>query len=120
MLKNLPVIGPSLTSLEPYEAVGNSDSYIDYGYQHLYQWTFWPGFHGIDTNGSRSLAWYLDLLARQQSPSDKLVQGTEVGYTEYTDLGGLAEEANGKYMARIFAEFFRCGVYRTYKYELVD
>ena len=28
LLKNLPVIGPSLTKVESYEAVGNSDSYI--------------------------------------------------------------------------------------------
>ncbi len=120
MLKNLPVIGPSLTSLEAYKAVGSVDPYIDYGNQHLYQWTFWPGFGGLDKNGSRSLTWYLDELARYQSPSGKLVQGTEAGYTGYIETGGLSEEADGKYMARIFAEFFRRGVYRTYKYELID
>lgn len=120
MLRNLPIIGPSLTTLEAYEAVGNADSYIDYGNQHLYQWTFWPGFDGMDTNGSRSITWYLDKLARFQSPSGKLVQGTEAGYTGYIETGGLSEEADGKYMARIFAEFFRRGVYRTCKYELVD
>ena len=120
MLKNLPVIGPSLTSLEAYEAVGNSDSYIDYGNQHLYQWTFWPGFDGLDKNGSRSITWYLDDLARQQSPSGKHVQGTEAGYTDYVETGGLSEEADGKYMARIYAEFFRRGIDRTYKYEFVN
>ena len=120
LLRDLPVIGPSLTTLEAYEAVGNADSYIDYGNQHLYQWTFWPGFDGMDKNGSRSITWYLDDLARCQSPSGKRIQGTEAGYTNYIETGGLSEEADGKYMARIFAEFFRRGVYRTYKYELVD
>jgi hypothetical protein len=120
MLKNLPVIGPSLTSLEAYKAVGSVDPYIDYGNQHLYQWTFWPGFDGLDKNGSRSITWYLNELARQQSPSGKRVQGTEGGYTDYIQTGGLSEEADGKYMARIFAEFFRRGIYRTYKYELVN
>jgi hypothetical protein len=120
MLRNLPVIGPSLVSLAAYEAVGNSDSYIDYGNQHMYQWTFWPGFSGGDKNGSRSITWYLDKLARYQSPSGKRVQSTEAGYTNYIEVVGLSEEADGKYMARIFAEFFRCGVYRTYKYELVN
>jgi hypothetical protein len=120
MLKNLPVIGPSLTTLEAYEAVGNADQYIDYGNQHLYQWTYWPGFSGYDTNGSRSITWYLNELARRQSPSGKRVQGTEAGYTDYIQNGGVSEEADGKYMARIFAEFFRRGIYRTYKYELVN
>jgi hypothetical protein len=120
MLRNLPVIGPSLVSLEAYEAVGNSDPYMDYGNQHMYQWTFWPGFSGGDKNGSRSITWYLDDLARYQSPSGKPVQSTEAGYTDYIEIVGLSEEADGKYMARVFAEFFRRGVYRTYKYELVN
>ena len=120
MLKNLPVIGPSLTTLAAYEAVGNMDEYIDYANVHLYQWTFWPGFYGLDNNGSTSIAWYLNYLAREQSPSGKLVQATEAGYTNYVAFGGLSEEAEGKYIARLFAEFFLCGIYRTYKYELVN
>jgi hypothetical protein len=120
MLRNLPVIGPSLTSLEAYEAVGNLDPYIDYVNQHMYQWTFWPGFGGSDKNGTRSITWYLDKLARQQSPSGKRVQATEAGHSTYVDYGGLSEEADGKYMVRTFAEFFRRGIYRTYKYELVN
>jgi hypothetical protein len=120
ILRNIPVIGPSLVFLESYEAVGNGDSYIDYGNQHMYQWTFWPGFAGGDTNGSRSITWYLDKLALLQSPSGKRVQATEAGYTNYVEVVGLSEEADGKYMPRVFAEFFRRGVYRTYKYELVN
>jgi hypothetical protein len=100
--------------------VGNLDPYIDYANLHLYQWTFWPGFNGLDNNGSTSIPWYLNYLARQQSPSGKRVQGTETGYTNYIEYGGLSEEADGKYMPRIFAEFFRQGIYRTYKYELVN
>ncbi|UJR11740.1 hypothetical protein I4U23_015921 [Adineta vaga] len=120
LLKKLPVIGPSFTTFEAYNIVGNSDSFIDYGNQHFYYWTYWPGFPGYDSNGTRSITWYLDYLAPQQSPSGKIVQGTEAGHTNYIQVGGLSEEADGKYMARIFAEFFRRGIYRTYKYELVD
>jgi len=119
-LKHLPIIGPSLTTLKAYESVGNADPYIDYANIHLYQWTFWPGFNGLDQNGSTSIPWYLNYLARQQSPEGKLVQVTETGYTNYIDYGGLSEEADGKYMPRIFAEFFRQGIYRTYKYELIN
>jgi len=120
LLKNIPIIGPSLTTLEAYQAVGNSDPYIDQGNQHIYQWTYWPGFSGYDANGTRSITWYLDELGKLQSPSGKPVQATETGYTNFVDIGGLSEEADGKYMARIFAEFFRRGIYRTYKYEFVN
>ncbi len=119
-LKHLPIIGPSLTSSKAYESVGNADPYIDYANIHLYQWTFWPGFNGLDNNGSTSIQWYLNYLARQQSPSGKPVQATETGYTNFIDYGGLSEEADGKYMPRIFAEVFRQGIYRTYKYELIN
>jgi hypothetical protein len=120
-LRNLPVIGPSLTSLEAYEAVGNFDQYIDYANLHMYQSTYWPGNEGWDKkNGSPSITWYLNELARQQSPSGKRVQTTEAGYHNDIQNGGLSEEAEGKYTARIFTEFFRRGIYRTYRYELVN
>ncbi|CAF1353026.1 unnamed protein product [Adineta ricciae] len=120
ILKNFPVIGPSLVNYESYVAVGNSDSFIDYGNQHIYYWTYWPGFSGYDSNGTRSLDWYLNLLARAQSPSGKPLIATETGHTTFIEVGGLSEEADGKYTARLLAEFFRRGIYRTYKYELVD
>lgn len=120
MLKHVPVVGPSLISLEAYEAVGNSDPFMDIGNQHMYQWTYWPSFNGSDANGTRSITWFLDKLARLQSPSGKPVQATESGYTNFVDIVGLSEEADGKYMPRIFAEFFRRGVSRTYKYEFVN
>ena len=37
MLRHLPVIGPSLTSEQAYEAVDDLDQYIDYANLHLYQ-----------------------------------------------------------------------------------
>ncbi len=120
MLRHLPVIGPSLTSLEAYEAVGNADEYIDYVNLHMYEWSYCPGFPGWDNNGSHSITWYLNELARQQSPSGKPVQSTEAGYHNDIKTGGLSEEAEGKYTARMFAEFFRRGVYRTCKYELTN
>jgi hypothetical protein len=120
MLRHLPVIGPSLTSLEAYEAVGNADDYIDYVNLHMYQWSYSPGFSGWDNNGSHSITWYLNELAHQQSPSGKPVQSTEGGYHNDIQTGGLSEEAEGKYTARMFAELFRRGVYRTCKYELTN
>ena len=120
MLKNLPVIGPSLTSFKAYETVGNLDMYIDYVNLHMYQGSHWPGMPGVDSNGSYSITWYLEKLAPLQSPSGKRVQATETGYHNYIPHGGVSEEADGKYTVRALAEFFRRGVYRTSKYELVN
>jgi hypothetical protein len=121
MLRNVPIIGPSLTSIEAYEAVGNMDRYIDYVNLHLYQWGYWPGNEGWNGKGAiPSITWYFNNLAHLQSPSGKLVQTTETGYQDNLQHAGLSELADGKYAARAFAEFFRRGIYRTFKYELVN
>ena len=120
VLKNIPVIGPSLTSPDAYEAVGNSDSFMDYANVHIYQWSYCPGFSGWDNNGSHSINWYLNELVPIQTPSGKPVQSTEAGHHNYLPNGGVSEEADGKYTARTLAEFYRRGIYRTYKYELAD
>ena len=120
LLENLPVIGPSFTREEAYEAVGDSDQFIDYTNVHLYQGNHWPGSNGWGDHGYGSIRWALAWLARFQSPSGKLVQSTEAGYSNYLPTGGISEEAEGKYTARMLAEFFRRSFARTYKYELVN
>lgn len=120
LLRHLPVIGPSLTSESAYEAVGNLDQYIDYVNLHLYQWRRWPGNNGSGDSGYGSITWFLDHQARHQSPSGKPVQATEAGYNNLVLKGGISEEAEGKYTIRMFAEFFRRGIVRTFKYELVN
>ncbi len=64
--------------------------------------------------------WFIDDLARLQSPSGKHIQTTETGHHNDIRNGGVSEEADGEYAARMFAELFRRGIYRTYKYELVN
>jgi hypothetical protein len=66
------------------------------------------------------LSRYVNINARYQSPSVKHIQSTEGGYHNYIPSGGISEEAEGKYIIRMFAEFFRRGIARTYKYQLVD
>jgi hypothetical protein len=119
-LRNLPVIGPSLTTLQAYQAVGSLDLYIDYVNVHLYQGPFWPGISESDPNNTHSITWYLNEFAPLQSPSGKRVQATETGYHNYFPPGAVSEEADGKYTIRGLAEFYRRGVYRTSKYELID
>jgi len=119
-LRNLPVLGPSLTSEEAYKAVGNSDQYIDYVNLHAYQANRWPGNNGYGNHGYGSITWFLNWLAPYQSFSGKPIQATEAGYHNDISSEGLSEEAEGKYTGRMFAEYFRRGFTRTYKYELVS
>lgn len=86
---------------------------------YIYQ-TYWPGFSNINDTGHAGLTWYSNFVARQQSPSRKSIHATEVGYTNYIPDLGVSEEAEEKYMARLYAELFRRGVVRTCQYELVD
>ena len=68
MLKHLPVIGPSLTSEQAYETVGDWDQYIDYANIHLYQGTHNPGTSGSGDHEQGSITWYINFFARHQSP----------------------------------------------------
>jgi hypothetical protein len=120
ILGHLPVLAPSLTSEEAFKAVGDSDQYIDYVNLHLYQSDRWPGNNGWGNHGYGSITWALNWLAWYQSPSGKPVQCTEAGYSNEYQGQGVSEEAGGKYTARMFAEYFRRGFTRTYKYELAN
>lgn len=121
LLRHIPIIAPSLTSREAYNAVSIMDPYIDYVNLHLYQWGYWPGNDGWDGKGAiPSITWYFKNFAQIQSPTGKLVQATETGYQDNLPNRGLSEIADGKYAVRACAEFFRRGIYRTFKYELID
>jgi len=119
-LKHVPIIGPSLTTEQAYESVGDRDQYIDYANLHLYQGRRWPGYNESSNQGYGSITWFFNHLARHQTPSGKPIQATEAGYHNGFSNGSLSEEAEGKYIIRMYAEFFRRGIVRTYKYELVD
>ena len=47
ILKSLPIIGPSLTSTQAYQDVGDLDQYIDHPNLHIYQ-QYWPGFNDLN------------------------------------------------------------------------
>lgn len=131
-LKNLPIIGPSLVRYESYDAVGNLDPWIDYTNIHPYFGQHRPGDPGWGGNGYGSIRWWQNEILPLQSPSGKPNQATECSYhNDYItrtrsngDLyneGGISEEAEGKYTARMFAEFYRTGLaVRSYKYELLS
>ena len=79
MLKNLPIVAPSLTSLHTFDLVDDLDPYIDYVNLHIYLGIIWANFPGWDVNGSYSINWSLNYLVPRQSPSGKRVQATETG-----------------------------------------
>ncbi len=60
----------------------------------------------------------LDIFAGAFAP--KPMCATETGYSTNTAGGGLTEAAHGKYMPRLFCEYFRKGIQRAYSYEFVD
>lgn len=123
LLKNRPILGPSLTSEEAYKKVGDLTSIINYTNAHPYAGGRNPGTKGWGDNGYGSLPWVFQYNTRRQSAS-KPPQFTECGYHNAvnSDSGhvGTSETAVGKYMSRMFAEYFRHGVARAFLYELVD
>ncbi len=123
-LRNLPVIGPSLTSPQAYKEAGDLSPWLDYSCAHPYLSGRHPGTKGWGDNGYGSLDWTIIYQSGVQSPT-KPVQFTECGYHNAleTKSGHLpvSEAAEAKYLPRLFAEYFRHGnIGRAFKYELVN
>ena len=121
-LRHLPVIGPSLTSEAAYSEAGDLGAFLDFTCLHLYQSTRHPGTAGWGPGGYGSIAWNLRHAAVQNGAAApaRPVQVTECGYVSSVKVGGVPEEVEGKYLPRMYAEFFRRGIARSFKYELMD
>ena len=135
--KNVTVIGPSLGKFygydtkSPYGQKGELANAVDWGNFHPY-----PGGNAFNAPypyaGLEKYYWQanfpsinidehpmaLDIFAGAFAP--KPMCATETGYSTNTAGGGLSEAAHGKYMPRLFCEYFRKGIKRTYSYEFVD
>lgn len=106
----LAVMPPSFTTRGAAASFGAQPA--DAGNVHPY-----PGGNNVvDT----SLDWN-QLTAERTAPSPKLFQATETGYYTRPDyVQGISLAAHGKYLPRLFLEYFRRGVQRTFAYELLD
>lgn len=110
-LNGIPVIGPSLGNTD--SVASDLSGYLDYGNLHSY-----PNAEPPEWNLSNHLKW-----ANRMSAS-KPVMATETGYhtaTAYT--GGhrpASEAAEAVYLPRLFLEYYRRGIVRTFSYELLD
>ncbi len=112
-LAGLPVVGPSIVQRRNQEDLGDISGQLDYGNIHSYP----DGESPEDNLGS-----HLERAALNSGA--KPVMATETGY--HTALGWsgehnpVSEQAMATYMPRMFLEYFRRGVVRTFSYELLD
>ncbi len=112
-LKKLPVVMTAVGDPEHSPRLGRLES-ADYANTHCYAGGGPPGFRWN---------WYMDrCLANIQRP----IVASETGYHHAINhrdghwIRGVTERASGRYLPRLFAEYFVRGVIRTYVYEFLD
>ena len=112
-LTGLPVIGPSIVHHSKQRELGDISGDLDYGNIHSY-----PDGYSPEVNLSKHLG------EAAHNSGAKTVMATETGY--HTALGWsgehnpVSEAAMASYVPRMFLEYFRRGVARTFSYELLD
>ena len=108
---------------------GSLSRYVDWGNFHPYfggnpfsvpyrygglEKFYWQGTHPGTNIGEFPYA--LTTYAPPYAP--KPMASSEAGCA--TDTNGTSETAHGKYLPRMFLEYFKVGIVRTYSYEFVD
>ena len=115
-------------SANPFPA-GSLTDYVDYGNFHPY-----PGGNAFNNPfayaGIRKYYWDSNFpsIALDEHPinfstyrppfGDRPMVATETGYSTYTN--GQSESVHGRYIPRLYFEYFRLGIARTCIYELID
>lgn len=133
-LRALTVLGPALGKTYGYDTKspfgkGALTDFVDWGNFHPY-----PGgnpfsnpfpyagvekhtWHGGHPSANMDESPYaFDVYAPPFTP--KPMAATETGYSTFLD--GPSEAAHAKYLPRLFCEYFRKGVQRTFSYEFLD
>jgi hypothetical protein len=111
---HLPIVAPSLCFGHESQ-VGDISSFIDFGNTHSYPGGNSPAT-GLATN----------IVNAQKTCMTKPIWATETGYhtaiNQPASQGhpGMSEEAQARYIPRLFAEYFRAGIYKTSTYEFLD
>jgi hypothetical protein len=112
-LAPVPVLGPSLVFPGDFKRVGNLSHSSDFGNMHPYSGGQVP---------AATLTYNRD--KERFVVGRKPVVATEAGFHNAThSLDGnrpVSEAAQADYVPRLFLDFFRSGVRRTYLYELLD
>lgn len=114
-LSALPVVGPSLVGRSAHDQLGDVSAWSDEGNMHPY-----PGGEAPDRASHLNDEF---AMAAKNFGSDP-VQATETGYNNALQTASghrpASERAAGIYMPRLYLEYFRRGVSRTFGYELID
>jgi hypothetical protein len=111
--KNVPVLAPSLVQAASVSQLGKLNTVADFSNMHSY-------------SGGNMPSNQLDQLAslNEDVASGKLMIPTECGFHNAVGSNGgfpgVSEAAAGKYMPRLFLEYFNQGFPRTYTYEFID
>ena len=112
-LSTLPLIGPSVVRWSQQDQLGDVSELLDYGNIHSYPDGYFP-----ESNLGSHLANATGLSGSRP------VMATETGWhtaLNWTDSHKPAsEQAVATYMPRLFLEYFRRGVARTFSYQLLD
>lgn len=110
---NMPVFGPSMGRPGNAAQVGDLSAYFNYGSIHPY-----PG-NGVPTAMLAYNRTHMQPMTRSRN-----FVATESGYHTLTSWLGahspVTEQAMGRYVPRLFLEYFDAGLPRTYLYELID
>jgi hypothetical protein len=125
VLKNVVVVGPSLTSHGAYAAVGDLSDFMDFGCGHFYHSTRNPGSLGWGDSyqmppwggGVYGSMDYTIAQVRQMC-ARKPMWSTEMGYSTF--YNGVNETVHAKYLARTLVEYFRLGIRKSFVYELIN
>ncbi len=110
----LPVLAPALAHARNADALGDLSPYLDYGNLHPYPGGRAPthDLDGYNISNTRKVS------------RNKPLRPTETGYHTAARWNGphpgVSERAAGRYMPRLFLEYFNRGISRTYSYELID
>lgn len=121
------VIGPSVTTHTAAGAVGNISAWLDYGNGHFYkanrqpETNGWGGYFSFPPYGGGSYG-SLDynISSTRQMCDVKIIQSTECGYQNSTGGDWLSEAGEAKYLPRMYAEFWRRGIARSFKYQIIN
>ena len=116
VLSGKHVIGPSPGGVG-FDSLGDMSACLDAGNLHPY-----PGHWSPDTSNAGKLSVHLE--AAKKVSGSRPVWITESGYHNALRCicghDPVSEAAAGVYVPRMFMEYFRHGVPRTYAYELID
>lgn len=117
----IPVIGPSVTSEDAADQLGDVSRYADIVNLHNYYSFRNPETFGWGDNGYGSLTWQLDEVVRALDPTQTLpIMATETGYHNVLADEGIPETVAATYLPRLLLSQFENGISRTFIYELLD